>query len=86
MIDALTRAGRGAEVLPLCEREITHTGNYRRLVQMHLDAGRLDDAERWAKAGIEALQFLERGTASGLEKILCDIAAKRGKTLEEITG
>jgi uncharacterized Zn finger protein len=54
-IHALERAGRGEEIIPLCEAEMRKPGGYERLVERLMAAGRLDEAERRIHEGIKAL-------------------------------
>jgi uncharacterized Zn finger protein len=54
IISALERAGRTAEVLPFVEAEAPLTQNYSGLVTRLIDAGRIEDARRWALEGIAA--------------------------------
>jgi uncharacterized Zn finger protein len=74
---AFENAGRGSEVLSLYEREARATGSYERFVAALIDAGRPDDAERWAAEGIEKTARSLRGTASSLAEKLCDLARRR---------
>jgi uncharacterized Zn finger protein len=74
LADALDRAGRGDEVLPLFEAEAPLTGSYARLVRRLIDARRLDDAERWAVEGIGRVDQYE---GERLCKLLCQAAHKR---------
>ncbi len=55
LINALERAGREDEIIPLCEREAKITGSYVRLVDRLMDAERWDDAEEWIRRGIEVV-------------------------------
>ncbi len=74
---ALEKAGRGGEALSLYEREARATDSYERLVTALIDAGRPDDAERWAAAGIEKTAGSLPGIASNLAQRLCEIAHTR---------
>ena len=51
-IHALERAGREAEIIPLCETEARKTGSYGRLVELLLAERHYQDAERWIIEGI----------------------------------
>jgi len=77
VILALRRAGREAEVLPLCEAEARVTGSYERLVKELIAAGRLDDAGRWAREGIERVGARYPGIANHLQDHLREIAERR---------
>ena len=77
VILALRRAGREAEVLPLCEAEARVTGSYERLVKELIAAGRLDDAARWAREGIERVGPRYPGIADHLRDHLQEIAERR---------
>src|SRR6185437_14752982 len=74
LANALEKAGRGAEVLPLFEAEAPITNSYLRLVNQLLDAQRPDDAERWA---LEGIQLVERYDGARLRNVLRDLADKR---------
>ena len=65
-IQALERAGRDEEIIPLCEREAELNGSYVRLVQYLVAAGRTADAERWIGTGITALDATKPGLAAQL--------------------
>ena len=74
---ALERAGRDDELLALYETEARVTHSYERLVKYVLKQGRLEDAERWAREGIEKTQEKWPGIASSLLKTLCELARRR---------
>ena len=57
LIRALEEAGRGDEIIPLCEREAPVTFNYERLVERLMAEDRWEEARRWCSQGIEALPF-----------------------------
>ncbi|MBL8793817.1 MAG: SWIM zinc finger domain-containing protein [Planctomycetia bacterium] len=78
LIDSLEHAGRTEEILPLCEREAPLTGSYERLVQRLLTAGRTEDAERWAREGIEKTGIRWPGIAKQLQDVLRKLAEQRG--------
>lgn len=75
--DALRRAGRDAEVGALYESEVRATQSYERFVRFLLEAGRVEDAERWAKEGIAATREKWPGIAAHLAEKLRDVAAAR---------
>ena len=77
LIQALDNAGRGDEVLALCESEARTNGSYERLVKQLLDAKRWDDAERWARDGIANTPGQLLGIIHNLKETLRDIAAQR---------
>ncbi|MGL4513570.1 MAG: SWIM zinc finger family protein [Lacipirellulaceae bacterium] len=74
---ALQKAGRGDEVLALYEAEVRRTGSYERLVDYLLGLKRFDDAERWAREGIDETCEQFPGTASHLADKLIDVARRR---------
>ena len=53
LLTALDNARRGGELLAIYESEARATGSYERLVKHLIAEKRFDDAERWAKEGIE---------------------------------
>jgi uncharacterized Zn finger protein len=65
-IDALERAGRGDEIIPLCEAEARETGSFDRLVERLISAKRYEDADRWIQEGIRATEKKWPGIASNL--------------------
>jgi uncharacterized Zn finger protein len=77
LADALEKAGRGDEILPLYEREARLTCSYERLVQYLIETQRFDDATRWAQEGIEKTLQKWPGIASNLAKRLTDVAQRR---------
>jgi uncharacterized Zn finger protein len=76
IVTALEGAGRQAEVLPFLEAEAPLTGSYPDLVHRLLQAGRTEDARRWAMDGIAATQAEWPGIASELQSILRDMAER----------
>jgi uncharacterized Zn finger protein len=74
---ALTRAGRGEEVLAIYEREARATGSYERLVKHLIDQERGDDAVRWAGEGIAKTAGKLPGIAAKLAGQLCESARSR---------
>src|SRR5439155_13749681 len=77
LIDCLRRAGRDAEVVPLCEAEARATGSYERLVQELLAAKRFDDARQWALEGIEKVGSQGPGIAKQLRGHLRELAQRQ---------
>jgi uncharacterized Zn finger protein len=77
LIRALERAGRGDEVLPLCEEEARVTGCYERLVNRLLQAGQMAAAEKWAREGILKTKSQYPGIAQNLQRTLRDLAEQR---------
>ncbi len=77
LIDALGHAKRDDEVLAILEREAPLTGSYRRLVAYLIEQKRYDDAERWAREGIQQTHKQYPGTASQLAELLRNAASKR---------
>ena len=74
---ALENAGRGDELLALYEAEARATNSYGRLVKYLIGKRRHEDAERWAKEGIEKTCDKLPGIASELAKSLCEVAQRR---------
>jgi len=77
LVQALERADRNDELLAVYEAEARATGSYQRLVEYLLREGRLDDAERWAREGIEKADAKWPGLAMNLRKCLCELARRR---------
>jgi len=76
LIQALEKANRHKEIIPLCEREAEKTGSYVRLVKYLINAKRKEEAERWINKGIEATQNKLPGIASELRTLLREIWKK----------
>ena len=74
---ALENAGRGDELLALYESEARATNSYGRLVEYLTSKRKYEDAERWAKEGIERTCEKLPGIASGLAASLCEVAQRR---------
>ncbi len=74
---ALERAGREEEILGLYEAEARVTDSYPRLVQYLIAHRQYDDAERWAREGIEATSKELPGIAVALADSLCELAGQR---------
>jgi len=77
LIKALENAGRGDEVLAVCEREARVSGSYERLVRRLLEKKRYDEAECWAAKGIEKTVAKMPGIASSLGKLMGEMAIQR---------
>ncbi|MEX2093535.1 MAG: hypothetical protein WD971_12700 [Pirellulales bacterium] len=77
VLDALDRAGRKKELLTLYEAEARETGSYQRLVTYLIAQDRCDEAERWAREGIEKTHQKSPGIASGLADSLCEVARRK---------
>jgi uncharacterized Zn finger protein len=77
LADALDRAGRGGELLAIYEAEARANGSYQRLVSHLIESEQFDEAERWAREGIEKTLAKYPGIASGLATSMCDMAQRR---------
>ncbi len=82
IIEALQKAGRQKEIIPLCEQEVAETGNYSRLVKRLVEANRLKEAEQWIQKGIKATQKKWPGIAQDLRNIFRTIREKEGNRLQ----
>lgn len=76
LIDALRKAGRSEEIIPISELEAEITGNYTRLIRELLDSGQKKKAEEWIYRGIKELREYEPGTAYELLQILIELKEK----------
>jgi uncharacterized Zn finger protein len=74
LIRALNNAGRGDELLAVYEKEARTTGSYERLVKFLIERKQYDDAQRWAREGIEKTANKLAGIASNLAEQLCEVA------------
>jgi uncharacterized Zn finger protein len=83
-ITAMEQAGCSERIIPLCEREARATGSYCRLVSYLLEAGRLEDAERWCKRGISAMKGTAPGVVSRLRETMPKIATRQGDPLRAV--
>lgn len=72
--DALVQAHRGKEALKLYEQEARKTGSYERLLRCLLEHKRYDEAQRWAREGIEKTAAKLPGIAAHLAQALSDLA------------
>lgn len=77
LIRALENAGRGDEILAVCEQEARASGSYERLVKRLIEKKQYEEAERWAAEGIEKTAAKLPGIASSLEKLLDEMAIQR---------
>lgn len=82
IIEALEKAGRDPEIIPLCEKEVTETGSYTRLVKHLVKAKRQKEAEQWIHKGFQATQKKLPGIAHELRDILMGIREKEGNRLQ----
>jgi uncharacterized Zn finger protein len=71
IITALENAGRGDEVIPLCEQETKKTHSYVRLVNCLVEEKRSEEAEQWIRKGVEATRGTLPGIDIALHNILC---------------
>ena len=76
LVLALERAGRKAEIIPLCEREAQETGSYVRLVNYLQQAKRWTEAEEWIHTGIAATQQQWPGIAEELRTAAREMRAR----------
>ncbi len=74
---ALEKAGRDEELLSLYEAEARTTGSYERLVDYLIGERKYEDAERWAREGIEKTCEKLPGIASHLATSLRGVAQRR---------
>ena len=77
LIIALNSAGRKDEVIPLLKREAPVTNCYEDLVDSLISAGRIDEAEKYAREGFAGTIGNLRGISWGLVDRLQKIALKR---------
>jgi uncharacterized Zn finger protein len=77
LLTALENAGRDGEMLAIYESEARTTGSYERLVRYLIAEKRFNDAERWAKEGIEQTREKLPGIASSLAASLCEVSRGR---------
>lgn len=76
LLDALTRAKRRAELLPIYEAEARETDSYQRLVDYLIGQKKYEDAKRWAGEGIAKTVEKYPGIASRLTESLCELARR----------
>lgn len=77
LADALKRCGRADQVLEVYRTEARKSGNYERLVDYLIEHKQAEEAEHWAKTGIEAQVQQAPGAASHLAEKLREIAERR---------
>ena len=77
LIHALEKAGRGDEIIPLCEREAPVTLSYVRLVDRLIGDCRWDEAENWCRSGIPAVSNYQ-GIVAKLRERLRTIKTRTG--------
>lgn len=77
LLQALEKGGRHDELLAVYETEARATGSYERLVKFLIAERRFEDAERWAREGIEKTSEKLPGIASALAASLCEMARQR---------
>jgi uncharacterized Zn finger protein len=78
LLDALQRAGRENEIIPLCEQEAEKTASYERLVERLFAAGRDEEAVQWIRRGVEATQKQYPGVAAILREQLREYRQHQG--------
>jgi len=74
---ALQKAGRSDELLNLFQREARATNSYCRLVGYLIEKRKYDQAEHWAREGIEKTCEKLPGIAAKLGEMLRDVARRR---------
>ena len=79
LLTALENAGRDDELLSVYETEARATASYERLVTYLIAERKYDEAERWAREGIEKTCEKLPGIASSLATKLCELARRRRK-------
>ena len=77
LILALDRAGRHAEIVPLCRQEAEETGNYPRLVEHLMKAKQWKEAEVWIRKGIVATEKQWPGIAHQLRTAFREMRERR---------
>ena len=81
LIDALEKAGRQDEIIPLCEREARITFSYNRLVDRLIAARRWEEAGRWCRLGIETAPSRYPGIEAQLREQLQTIYIGSGNAI-----
>ena len=79
LLTALENAGRDDELLRVYETEAQATASYERLVTYLIAERKYEEAERWAREGIENTCEKLPGIASSLATKLCELARRRRK-------
>jgi len=77
IVHALRKAGRSAEILPICEKEARITDSYVRLVNELRRARKQEKAEEWIIKGIKATENKHLGIAHQLREIFIEIHEKK---------
>jgi len=77
LLRTLDHAQRGDELREVYEREARLTGSYERLVRYLIDEKCYDDAEAWAREGIEKTHERWPGIAVHLGRMMGDLARQR---------
>lgn len=77
LADALAHAGRSGELTAVYEAEALATGSYQRYVDYLIEQKKIDEAERWARQGIDATRIKYPGIAARLAQTMCDLATRR---------
>lgn len=72
-IHALERAGREAEIIPLCIAEAKWSRSYDRLVKQLIRVRRYEDAEKWIKQGLRDIGNKWPGLSAGLRDKMREI-------------
>ena len=77
LLEALENAGRSGELLAIYEAEARTTDSYEWLVRYLIGEKRFEDAERWAREGIERTCEKLPGISSALAGLLCEVSRGR---------
>jgi uncharacterized Zn finger protein len=78
LTNCLEHAGRGEEILPLCQEEARLTHSYQRLVALLIEKGRWEEAKQWAREGIEKTEKQWPGIATRLREQIRELAERGG--------
>lgn len=78
LIQALESSGWGDRVVPFLEKEVRHTQDYDRLVDVLLDAGQTEKARQYSIEGFGKTCTESPGIASGLHRRLRSLAHSDG--------
>ena len=84
LIHTMEKAGRQEEIIPLCEREAPITNSYSRLVDRLIIERKWDEARRWCRQGIEAMDDRYPGIHAELREQLRTINLHSGNPLAGI--
>lgn len=78
-IQALEKAGRTEEIIPLCEKRAVDPGGYRRLVEQLIGMKRYEEAEDWGWRGIEEAEEVHaEGESWYMRRLLLELHEKMG--------